>query len=97
MSLGAIGVISVLSNVAPRYTHDMAQAALDGDFRKAAEMQLRCLELVRCLFCEVNPIPVKAALNMMGYEAGIPRLPLTEMTQPNQEKLMKAMKELGCI
>ncbi len=97
MSLGGIGVISVLSNVAPRYTHDMAQAALDGDFRKAAEMQLRCLELVRCLFCEVNPIPVKAALNMMGYEAGIPRLPLTEMTQPNQEKLMKAMKELGCI
>ncbi|MBQ4361684.1 MAG: 4-hydroxy-tetrahydrodipicolinate synthase [Lachnospiraceae bacterium] len=97
MSLGGIGVISVLSNVAPRYTHDMAQAALDGDFRKAAEMQLRCLELVRCLFCEVNPIPVKAALNMMGYEAGIPRLPLTEMTQPNQKKLMKAMKELGCI
>ena len=97
MSLGGIGVISVLSNVAPRFTHDMTMACLEGDYTRAAAMQLESLELIRCLFCEVNPIPVKAALNMMGYEAGIPRLPLTEMTAPNQERLMKAMKELGCL
>ena len=97
MSLGGIGVISVLSNVAPRYTHDMTQACLDGDYAKASEMQLKCLELVRSLFCEVNPIPVKAALNMLGYDAGIPRLPLTEMTEKNQERLKKAMIELGCL
>ena len=97
MSIGGIGVISVLSNVAPRFTHDMTMACLEGDYKQAAAMQLKCLELVRCLFCEVNPIPVKAALNMMGYDAGIPRLPLTEMTQPNQERLMKAMKEFGCL
>ena len=97
MSLGGIGVISVLSNVAPQFTHDMAQAALDGDSGKAAAMQIRCLELVRCLFCEVNPIPVKAALNIAGYDAGIPRLPLTEMTEKNQERLKAAMAEFGLI
>ena len=97
MSLGGIGVISVLSNVAPCFTHDMAMAALDGDYDKAAGMQLQCLELVRQLFCEVNPIPVKAALNMQGYDAGIPRLPLTEMTEENKKNLRKAMEELGCL
>ena len=60
-------------------------------------MQLKCLELVRSLFCEVNPIPVKAALNMQGYDAGIPRLPLTEMTKKNQERLRRAMVEMGCL
>ena len=97
MSLGGIGVISVLSNVAPQFTHDMAMACLEGDYKKAAAMQLKCLELVRSLFCEVNPIPVKAALNMQGYDAGIPRLPLTEMTEKNQERLRKAMAEMGCL
>ena len=97
MSLGGIGVISVLSNVAPQYTHDMAMACLEGDYKKAAAMQLKCLELVRSLFCEVNPIPVKAALNMQGYDAGIPRLPLTEMTEKNQERLRRAMVEMGCL
>ena len=97
MSLGGIGVISVLSNVAPQYTHDMAMAFLEGDYKKAAAMQLKCLELVRSLFCEVNPIPVKAALNMQGYDAGIPRLPLTEMTEKNQERLRRAMVEMGCL
>ena len=97
MSLGGIGVISVLSNVAPKYTHDMAMACLEGDYGKAAAMQLKCLELVRSLFCEVNPIPVKAALNMQGYDAGIPRLPLTEMTEKNQERLRRAMVEMGCL
>ena len=97
MSLGGIGVISVLSNVAPQYTHDMTMACLEGDYKKAAAMQLKCLELVRSLFCEVNPIPVKAALNMQGYDAGIPRLPLTEMTEKNQERLRRAMVEMGCL
>ena len=97
MSLGGIGVISVLSNVAPQYTHDMAMACLEGDYKKAAAMQLKCLELVRSLFCEVNPIPVKAALNMQGYDAGIPRLPLTEMTEKNQVRLRRAMVEMGCL
>lgn len=97
MSLGGIGVISVLSNVAPQFTHDMAMACLEGDYKKAAAMQLKCLELVRSLFCEVNPIPVKAALNMQGYDAGIPRLPLTEMTEKNQERLRRAMAEMGCL
>lgn len=97
MALGGAGVISVLSNVAPRYTHDLTMACLNGDYKKAAQMQLKCLELVRCLFCEVNPIPVKAAMNMLGYDAGIPRLPLTEMTPENQERLKKAMIELGCL
>ena len=97
MSLGGIGVISVLSNVAPQYTHDMAMACLEGDYKKAAAMQLKCLELVRSLFSEVNPIPVKAALNMQGYDAGIPRLPLTEMTEKNQERLRRAMVEMGCL
>ena len=97
MSLGGIGVISVLSNVAPQFTHDMAVACLEGDYKKAAAMQLKCLELVRSLFCEVNPIPVKAALNMQGYDAGIPRLPLTEMTEKNQERLRRAMAEMGCL
>ncbi len=97
MSLGGIGVISVLSNVAPQFTHDMAYACLEGDYTKAAKMQLKCLELVRQLFCEVNPIPVKAALNLMGYDAGVPRLPLTEMTEANQANLKKAMAEFGLI
>ena len=96
-SLGGIGVISVLSNVAPKFTHDLTQACLDGDYTTAAAMQLRCNELVRALFCEVNPIPVKAALNMMGYECGIPRLPLTEMTPASKERLQKAMKAFGLI
>lgn len=97
MSLGGIGVISVLSNVAPRFTHDLCQSCLDGDYVTAGKNQLKALELCRSLFCEVNPIPVKAALNMMGYEAGKPRLPLTEMTPANKERLKKAMIEFGIL
>ncbi|MEE8835662.1 MAG: 4-hydroxy-tetrahydrodipicolinate synthase [Eubacteriales bacterium] len=97
MSLGGIGVISVLSNVAPQYTHDLCMACLEGDFRKGAAMQLKALPLIRALFCEVNPIPVKAALNMQGYAAGIPRLPLTEMKEEHKVILRKAMKDLGCL
>lgn len=97
MSLGGIGVISVLSNVAPRQTHDIAQACLDGDYKKAAALQLRALELCRYLFCEVNPIPVKAALNLQGFEVGKPRLPLTEMEAEHQELLKKAMIAYGVL
>ena len=97
MSLGGIGVISVLANVAPRETHDMTQYCLDGDFAKAAEIQIRALPLIKALFCEVNPIPVKAALNMQGFQVGKPRLPLTEMEAAHQELLRKAMKEFGCL
>ena len=97
MSLGGIGVISVLANVAPRETHDMTQYCLDGDFAKAAEIQIRALPLIKALFCEVNPIPVKAALNMQGFQVGKPRLALTEMEAAHQEILRKAMKEFGCL
>lgn len=97
MSLGGIGVISVLANVAPRETHDMTQYCLDGDFAKAAEIQLKSIPLVKALFCEVNPIPVKAALNMQGFNVGKPRLPLTEMEPAHQEILRKAMIEFGCL
>ena len=97
MSLGGIGVISVLSNVAPRQTHDIAQACLDGDYKKAAALQIRALELCRYLFCEVNPIPVKAALNLQGLEVGRPRLPLTEMEAEHQELLKKAMIAYGVL
>lgn len=95
LSLGGSGVISVLSNVAPRKTHDMVQKFLDGDVAGSREIQLRALPLINALFCEVNPIPVKAALNLMGKEVGPLRLPLTEMEPQNQERLAKAMKDFG--
>ena len=95
MALGGIGVISVLSNVAPRFTHELTEDCLNGDYASAAEKQLRALELCRALFCEVNPIPVKAALNMQGFDVGIPRLPLTAMTPEGQKKLKEAMERFG--
>ncbi len=96
-SLGGIGVISVLSNVAPQKTHDLVQACLDGNYREARKIQLAALPLVDALFSEVNPIPVKAALNLMGRQVGKPRLPLTEMEASHQETLKQAMKEFGCL
>ncbi|WP_026525654.1 4-hydroxy-tetrahydrodipicolinate synthase [Butyrivibrio sp. MB2005] len=87
MSLGGIGVISVLSNVAPRQTHDMCMKALEGDFAGAREIQLKALPLVDALFSEVNPIPVKAALEMIGFAAGPLRLPLTTITEANRKVL----------
>jgi 4-hydroxy-tetrahydrodipicolinate synthase len=92
-SLGGIGVISVLANIAPRQTHDMVMKCLEGKYEEAAKMQLDAVPLVEQLFCEVNPIPVKAALNMMGFKVGTPRLPLTEMTAAHKEKLREAMVE----
>jgi 4-hydroxy-tetrahydrodipicolinate synthase len=96
-SLGGVGVISVLANVAPRQTHDLVMYCLEGNYEEARKLQLRALPLIEQLFIEVNPIPVKAALNMQGFEVGIPRLPLTEMTRAHQETLRKAMEEFGCL
>ncbi len=96
-SLGGVGVISVLSNVAPRKTHEMTQACLDGDYAKAAKMQIEALPLCRELFSEVNPIPVKAALNLMGWNVGSPRLPLTELEDHHRVSLEKALREYGCM
>ena len=97
LSLGGIGVISVLSNVAPRETHDICAKYFAGDVEGSMELQLRAMDLCDALFCEVNPIPVKKALNLMGMEAGSLRLPLTEMEEANAQKLEKAMKEFGIL
>ena len=96
-SLGGIGVISVLSNVAPKETHDMVQYCLDGDYEEACKLQLRALPLIKALFSEVNPIPVKAGLNLQGYCVGRPRLPLTPMREDHLEVLKKEMEEFGCL
>lgn len=95
MSIGAIGVISVWSNVVPKDVHDMCMAFFDGDTKKAMEIQLKAQPLIEALFSEVNPIPVKKALNLMGMEAGPLRSPLTEMTDANAAKLAEAMKNYG--
>lgn len=87
MALGGQGVISVLSNVAPLETQALAEAALNGDFDTAADLQIRLLPLIEALFCEVNPIPVKAAMKLIGYDCGGCRLPLTPMSLENFEKL----------
>lgn len=97
LSLGGLGVISVLSNVAPKYVHDMVYKFFEGDIQGSCKMQLDALPLCDALFCEVNPIPVKAALNLMGKEAGPLRLPLTEMEPGHQEILAKAMRNYGIL
>lgn len=91
MALGGKGVISVLSNVAPSETQALAQAALDGDFDTAADLQLRLLPLIEILFSEVNPIPVKAAMKLIGYDCGDCRLPLTGISRENYEKLKRLL------
>ena len=97
LSLGGKGVISVLSNVAPKETHDMVAKFLDGDVQGAIKLQLGAIELISALFCEVNPIPVKTALNLMGYEVGACKLPLCDMEPKNLETLKNAMKNYGLI
>lgn len=97
MSIGAKGVISVWSNVAPRDVHEMCMAYFDGDVKKAMELQLKAQPLVDALFSEVNPIPVKKALNLMGKDVGSLRSPLTEMTEGAAEKLAAAMREYGIL
>ena len=97
MSLGASGVISVVANILPEETHNLVWANLNGDVETSKNMQLHYLELINDLFLEPNPIPVKAAMNMMGMNVGGYRLPLYEMSESNKEKLRAAMKEVGIL
>lgn len=95
LSLGGLGVISVLSNIAPKYTHDLTENFFTGNIETATKMQLDAIDLIDNLFSEVNPIPVKAALNILGYNFGTPRLPLIEMSANKKENLKIAMKNFG--
>ena len=95
LSLGGLGVISVLSNVAPKNTHDMVMKFMEGDLAGAARLQLEAVPLINALFCEVNPIPVKTALNLMGWKVGPTRMPLCEMEPENEERLKKALADYG--
>ncbi len=97
MSMGGKGVISVVSNILPRETHELCAACLAGDFKKGTEMQLKYLKLINALFCEVNPVPVKTAAALMGLAGGELRLPLCEMESENYEKLSRIMREYGLI
>ncbi|MCD8084565.1 MAG: 4-hydroxy-tetrahydrodipicolinate synthase [Clostridiales bacterium] len=97
LSLGGKGVISVLSNVAPRQTHEICASYFAGDCKKSARMQLEAIPLINALFCEVNPIPVKAAMNLMGMGVGPMRLPLTEMEPQNKERMKKALVDYGLM
>ena len=97
LSLGGKGVISVLSNIAPQQTHDICAAFFAGNAMESARLQLAAIPLIEALFCEVNPIPVKAAMNMMGKGAGPLRLPLTEMEPQNQARLRAAMEAYGIL
>lgn len=95
MSLGGIGVISVIANIAPKQTHDICAKYLEGDVKESCRLQLDAMTLIGELFSEVNPIPVKAAANLMGLETGPVRMPLTELTDANKANLKKAMEEYG--
>ena len=97
LALGGIGVISVLSNVAPRQTHEICQAWFDKDPAESARLQLKALDLISALFCEVNPIPVKTAMNLMGKEVGPLRAPLCAMEEKNVDRLKTAMQEYGIL
>ena len=97
LSLGGKGVISVLSNVAPRQTHDICKSFFDGDVKKSCKLQLDAIELIGQLFSEVNPIPVKAAMNLMGKNVGGLRMPLTEMEPEHQKNLAAAMRAYGIL
>lgn len=97
LSVGGLGVISVLSNVAPKQTHDICQKFFDGDVAGAAKAQLDAIPLIDALFCEVNPIPVKTAMNLLGKGVGPLRMPLSPMEPQNVEKLKKAMTEYGIL
>lgn len=91
LSLGGIGVISVLSNIKPRFTHNLVEEYFEGNIHNATEAQLKGLELINMLFCEVNPIPIKEALNMIGFKFGKPRLPLLKLTEENEGKLREIL------
>lgn len=97
LSLGGKGVISVLSNIAPRDTHNMVAKYMEGDIKGSLELQLKYLPLIHELFCEVNPIPVKKAVELAGLASGVLRRPLTEMEPENTDRLIKEMKALNII
>lgn len=97
LSLGGKGVISVLSNIAPKQTHDIVDLYLKDQTKEALKIQLNYLPVIDSLFCEVNPIPVKAAMNLMGFEVGPCRLPLTNLEKTNEEKVTAALKAAGLI
>ncbi len=97
MSMGGLGVISVLANVAPKQTSEMAHAYLEGDIKKAASLQLKLMPLIHALFCEVNPIPAKTALGMMGFHMGELRAPLTPMEEKNKATLRTELEKLGIL
>lgn len=97
LSLGGKGVISVWSHVAPKKVHDMVMAFLNGDIATAQKLQLEAIDVIGALFSEVNPIPVKAAMNMLGFNAGPVRAPLTELSDKNKEVLKKSLKEYGVL
>ena len=94
LSLGGKGVISVLSNIEPKLTHNMVQFFMEGNIEKAIDLQLKSIPLIKALFSEVNPIPVKEALNIIGYDFGIPRLPLVKMSDSGKEKLKEEIYKL---
>ena len=97
MALGGSGVISVLADIAPAITHNIVQEYLDGNTKKSLRLQLKYLDVIHALFCEVNPIPVKEAMNMMGMNIGGYRLPLYEMEESNKKRLHDALEQAGLL
>ena len=97
MALGGKGVISVLANIAPKLAHDIAQYGLDGDIKKSAELQIEYIDLCNALFCDVNPIPVKAAMSMMGWDIGRCRMPLSPLNAKNTELLKSVLEKHNMI
>lgn len=96
-AMGGCGVISVLSNIMPRQTHEIAQSFLEGDAKKSIELQKKYLDIANAMFCDVNPIPVKEAVELLGYQVGQCRLPLYKLTEANHNKVQKAMQKHGLI
>jgi 4-hydroxy-tetrahydrodipicolinate synthase len=97
LSLGGKGVISVMANIIPQDTHDMVMKFLQGDTNGSIKLQLQTLNLIKALFSEVNPIPIKAAVNLLGFKTGQCRMPLTELSDSNLEFLRTEMKSYGLI
>ncbi|MGN1114682.1 MAG: 4-hydroxy-tetrahydrodipicolinate synthase [Oscillospiraceae bacterium] len=97
MALGGKGVISVLANCMPKETHDICQYCLDNKYDEARELAFKLFDLTKALFCDVNPIPIKEAMNMMGFKAGPARLPLVKLSDENRERLYNSLKNVGLV
>ena len=95
LSIGGDGVISVLSNILPKKTHEICQRFFDGDVKGSAQLQFELTPLIKALFCETNPIPARAAVAAMGFGENYLRLPLVPMTEPNRQKMLQLMREQG--